>query len=517
MPDTDTTSISVNLQEAETNPKTETEPRVLVSAVRFARERWLRFLAISVAVLAPCLWHRVVVASDLGSHLYNAWLAELIRHGQAPGLWLARQWTNVLFDFLLSGFGSMFGWTAAEKIAVSLAVLIFFWGIFALVCAATRQVPWLLLPCIALVTYGWTFQLGFFNYYLSVGLSFWGLAIFWRGKAWERLAVIPIAALAGMAHPFGLFWLLGACAYVGIAEYLAGYWQIPLFVAAAAAIVFVHYYFWHHYIVEPASRPLYWLNGTDQLILFGNRYRIPERLLGSFVIAALAIDVVHRSKNMKSLRAYSLPLELYGIAELAVFLLPRGVHFPQHVPIALITDRLTSLSAAAGCCLLGVMRPSKWHLVATLGIATVFFSFLYQDTAIVGRMEQQAEQLVGALPANQRVMATIFQWPDSRVLIQHIIDRACIGRCFSYGNYEPGSAVFRVRAMQGNRYVLADYDLAIDTEKGTYVVQPGDLPVYQVYQCNAAGTDLCIASLQAGQQNNRAGRYRTQSSEQMAK
>ena len=43
-------------------------------------------------------------------------------------------------------------------------------------------------------------------------------------------------------------------------------------------------------------------------------------------------------------------------------------------------------------------------------------------------------------------------------MIQHMIDRACIGYCFSYGNYEPSSGVFRVRAAPGNPYMLSDYD-----------------------------------------------------------
>ena len=93
----------------------------LAEPARFLRKHWLRLLGASAVVLAPCFWHREIVASDLGSHLYNAWLVQLIRHGQAPGLWIAPQRTNVLFDLLLSGFGSILGLRAAEKIAVSLA------------------------------------------------------------------------------------------------------------------------------------------------------------------------------------------------------------------------------------------------------------------------------------------------------------------------------------------------------------------------------------------------------------
>src|SRR5580704_3843492 len=101
--------------------------------------RYARFVGVSAAVLVPVFWHRRIEAGDLGSHLYNAWLAQLIRQGQAPGLWLARQWNNVLFDLLLSGLGSAFSLHMAEKIAVSFAVLIFFWGAFALIGAVARR------------------------------------------------------------------------------------------------------------------------------------------------------------------------------------------------------------------------------------------------------------------------------------------------------------------------------------------------------------------------------------------
>ena len=63
---------------------------------RFRAERRTRFAAVSAALLIPVYWHRRIEAGDLGSHLYNAWLAQLIRQGQAPGLWIARQWNNVV-------------------------------------------------------------------------------------------------------------------------------------------------------------------------------------------------------------------------------------------------------------------------------------------------------------------------------------------------------------------------------------------------------------------------------------
>ncbi len=87
----------------ESIPQTESRASVLAAAVAFVRQQYARLLLISAAVLAPVFWHRNIAAGDLGSHLYNAWLAQLIRHGYAPGLWLAPRWNNALFDLLLGG------------------------------------------------------------------------------------------------------------------------------------------------------------------------------------------------------------------------------------------------------------------------------------------------------------------------------------------------------------------------------------------------------------------------------
>jgi hypothetical protein len=489
------------------SPRLEPESRALAAFRRFVRDSPLRILFASALVLVPCFWHREIVSSDLGSHLYNAWLAQLIRHGQAPGLWLSSQHTNVLFDDLLSGFGALFGLHAAEKIAVSISVLIFFWGIFALAAAATRRPPWYLVPCLALATYGWTFHLGFFNYYLSLGLGFFGLAILWCGSRKEWMGAAALAALCLAAHPLGLVWLLAAGAYVVIARHLPhrGY-QLAVFAVATGALVEFHRYLWRHYNVYAGTAPAYAYNGADQLLLFGPRYHIPEYALLTFAVIAVAVDIVRRRRQTGLWKHYGLLLQLYVLVELSVWLLPGGIHFPPPTAaLALLTERLTSVSAALICCLLAAMQPRKWHLWATTPIALVFFAFVYQDTAGVNRLERQAVELVSQLPPNQRVLATIEKPEDSRVLIQHIVDRACIMRCFSWGNYEPSTGLFRVRATPGNPYVVSSYDQAVDIENGEYIVQRRELPAYQIYQCSLSGTDLCIRPLEAGEVNDRTG------------
>src|ERR1700692_3301995 len=80
----------------------------------FLRRFWLQAAAISVGLLIPCLWHRRIEAGDLGSHVYNAWLAQLIEKGQAPGLYIARPWNNVMFDWILLHAANVVGFAAAE-------------------------------------------------------------------------------------------------------------------------------------------------------------------------------------------------------------------------------------------------------------------------------------------------------------------------------------------------------------------------------------------------------------------
>src|SRR5271154_3969533 len=154
---------------------------------QFVRAKKWTVLAISVVMIAPCLWHRRIEAGDLASHVYNAWLAQLIEKGQAPGLYIVHQWKNVLFDSTLLRVANVMGFAAAEKIVVSLCVLIFFWGVFAFIAAASGRPPWFLTPCIAMLAYGYAFNMGFLNYYLSLGLASFSLALLWRGRGMKRL------------------------------------------------------------------------------------------------------------------------------------------------------------------------------------------------------------------------------------------------------------------------------------------------------------------------------------------
>jgi len=261
-----------------------------------------------------------------------------------------------------------------------------------------------------------------------------------------------------------------------------------------------------HYSVQWGSAPLSVYNGTDQLYLFGARYRILAYALLGFVLMCLSVDAFARRHEPRFWTQMILPLQLYAVLEIGIALAPLVMELPQYAgSVGLLAHRFTSVSAVLVCCLLGCVRPRRWHAAGFAGVALVFFWFVYKDTATVNKMEEQVERLVRMLPPGQRVVATIWPFRGSRVLIHHIVDRACIGHCFSYGNTEPASRQFRVRALPGNAFVAARSEDCNSIELGNYIVKPADLPMYQVYQCTLAMTDLCMRELEAGERNGRIG------------
>jgi hypothetical protein len=341
--------------------------RAIPQAWAFVRTHAAVIATISAALLSPCFWHKRIEACDLGSHVYNAWLASLIEQGIATGLYIAHQWNNALFDILLTRFGAVFGWTAAERIVVSLSVLVFFWGAFALIGAAAGRAAWTLVPALAMVAYGWTFNIGFFNYYLSLGLAFWSAALLWRGRGTERLAGIALVPLILLAHPLGLVWLIGTVIFAKATEGLPG-WRKVLPAAVGALLLYaVRTVLVHRYAVQwlPSPLPFYLmngLNGVDQLVL-GTQYRTLARIVFVLGTGCLLLEAVQRMKKAASWKNLWVPLGLYGLALLATVWLPDRIVFPEFpVPFVFFLFRFSTISAVLALFILGCVQPKKLHL-----------------------------------------------------------------------------------------------------------------------------------------------------------
>lgn len=482
-----------------------TAPMLSPSLVR----QLLFFLVVSLLLLVPCFWHHHIEAGDLGSHVYNAWLAQLIEEGKAPGLYTVTQWNNVLFDLLLLNFSGLFGFTAAEKLATSFCVLVFFWGVFALMKAVSSRAPRFLAPCIAMLTYGYIFHMGFMNYYLSLGFGCIGLSLLWPGR---KNGLIPAALLAPvilLAHPLGLLWFLGAGIYRLLWQKWTGWLKWILPAGAIAVSVVVREFVAHHpgYEVDWRDAPLWRMSGADQFHVFGNRYECITLAIAIMAILSTAIALLRSPQRAKFWSDRRLLLEFYFVSFCVTALLPENLlTHPNGGWIGALATRLTLITAIFGLCFLASLPPLRWHLVAYSAVALVFFTFIFQDTAFLNRMEANAEKVAQQLPFGTRTLATIFAPNDYRTIYLHIPDRACIGHCFLFSNYEPSAKQFRIRVKQGSPVVTASQDDSEDMQSGTYDVQDEDLPLKQIYQCDARDlTLICIRDLSEDEKNGRLG------------
>jgi len=484
------------------------EVPAVLRARQFLRACPIRVALISMTLVVPCFWQRHIEAGDLGSHVYNAWLAQLIYKDQAPGLYLAHQWHNVLFDVLVLQVANFAGFVAAEKIAVALAVLIFFWSVFALLTALCGQPPWFLTPCIAMLAYGYSFSMGFFNYYLSIGLACCSLAVFLaKGRTkFDLLVALAILPFIYTAHPIGFLFALSAMAYLALRNILPGYWKFSLPVAAVAAAAALHWILAAHANFEidwTKDAPFYAFNGADQLVLYGDQYSLLVRVAILFGVICLLVDgLLRRREKLPEWKILALPLEFYVVAFAIPALLPENLRTsPDKAWIGLLTSRLTIITAIFGLAVLGRLRPRKWHLAGFALLAVGFFIFLHDDMTYLNLVERSAENLLWRLPHGMRVIPKLSAMSDSRIeFVGHLADRACISHCFTYLNYEPPSQQFRVRALAGSPIALASY---VDYEKmiaETHVFTPSELPLTLLYECDGTElTRLCLLDLAPGQ------------------
>jgi len=456
----------------------------------------LRVVLLSILFLVPCFWQSRIQAGDLSSHVYNAWLATLISQRKLPGLWIAPQSTNILFDLELEWLMRHVGAGVAQHIAVSAAVLIFAWGLIAFIFAAGRRNWWFAAPSAAMLAYGFIYELGFFNFYLSMGICLWYLAIFWQGSWKRRIGITPLLALAWVAHPFPVLWAVGSAAYVAIARILPAR-RRPLLFGLGLLVLFVtNTILIHRYQCWWSWKQIYFVTGANQEVIFGTKY--------VYVLAGLLFvwfGLLRRQAKTCGWSALILtvPCELWLLNAAGILLIPNTITFPNYgVPFTYVSDRLSLGSAIMGCAVMGSIAMKRQEKLVLTVLTALFFCFLFIDTQELNRLEDGIDAAVAQLPPGQRVVASFPPWSIRVMPLQHAVDRACVGHCFDYANYEPSSRQFRIRAQPGNPVVFDEYADVRAVEEDRYVVRQRDLPLYEVFLCGPARQNVCLTSLEAG-------------------
>lgn len=435
------------------------------------------FVLASILLLIPCFWQSRIQAGDLSSHIYNAWLAQSIEAGKTMGLVVAHQTTNVLFDLMLSALLRTLGAAAAQRIAVSLAVLIFAWGAFAFVSTVAGRRAWNLFPVIAILAYGWTFHIGFFNFYLSLGLCFFALALAWNWTPQRIAAAAVLLVLAYVAHGLAVAWAVALLAYRGAALKLDERTRPRLLAGAFAAILLLAFLLSGFAQTRRSPQQLIAITGGDQAWIYDGKYLAV--LLGLLMVWTVLFVGLVRGNGARRLFA-SVPFHFCVLTAAGIFLLPTGIAIPgyKHV-LTFIAERMSLALAVCYCALLGSVRPPAFLRYALLACTLLFFAFVYRDDRLLNRLEDRMQAAVAPL-TDQRVVTGIDD-PYLRInAVTHMIDRACVGICYSYANYEPSTAQFRVRAEAPNPFVAFTYEDSWQLQTGAYEVKPQDVPIYQV-------------------------------------
>jgi hypothetical protein len=449
----------------------------------------------SAAILIPCFWQMRIQAGDLSSHLYNAWLAHLVEAGQAPGLVVAPQTTNVLFDLLLKALWEAFGSEAAQRIAVSLAVLNLVWGAFAFVRRVSMRNPWPLLPILAVLAYGWTFHTGLFNFYIGLGLCFWALSLAWEPSPRRLAGAAALIALAYTAHGLPVVWTLGVIGYLLVARRLTDRGRSYLMAGSLAVIVagVVLIRFNLRTIWVPVMQFRSMLAG-DQAWLYGDEYLIV--CAGLVAIWGVLLAQRWRAAGARAVFGDTL-VQICILTSAGILLVPTWIGVPGYGhPLVYLPDRMSLALGIAVCAVVGAepVRPVLRYAIA--GVALLFFGLAYADERVLNSLETRMETLVSRLPAGQRVVSGLSDQGRIGAAI-HLIDRICVERCYSYGNYEPSSGQFRVRATTPNVIVAASDKDVNDLTGERYAVQSRDIPLFEVLL--DARKQLVVVSLAPGQ------------------
>jgi hypothetical protein len=456
-----------------------------------------RRLAVSALLLIPCFWQRRIQAGDLSSHVYNAWLASQIKERGIDGLEVVWQWHNVLFDHLLSLTAGLWGYEAAQRISVSLAVLVFFWGAVRFVRKAAGDCPWPTMLVLGMLSYGFVFHAGFFNFYLSLGIGLWAFSFAWEGTRRGNLIALALLPLAASAHLLPVICLLGLWAYASVERRTPGWMKPVLALGGVALIAAARLALERNFEVRYTGLFPFLLMGADQTIVNGGGY-VPLAVCLSLVwlVWAVLLFLKRGRANGNLFIVWS----LFGLTAAAVLLLPVRIDFPywRH-GLDYITFRLSLLTGVCACAALSMSRPAAPLRALLVVAALVFAGLIYSDSARLNELEDRVERALAPVPKGGRVFALlnpVVERPEAHL---HIVDRACIGRCYSYANYEPSTWQFRVRAVRDNAAVLASFtDISVIEHGGGYTVRQRDLPAWLVFQRPGEREALAV-ELQAGE------------------
>lgn len=366
------------------------------AAVLTRRRLW--YAAVSLLLLLPCYWQPRLQGGDLAGHLYNGWLTREVESGRTDGLLIVHPTTDILFDAILGALHPLLGPEAGQRVAVSLVVLVFVWGAYAFVAAVSGRGCRQVLPCLAILAYGWVFHMGFFDFYLSLGLCFWAMALAWDMALRRLFFAAAFLVLAYLAHALPVIWCCSLLTYVYMARRMSAFRRSCLTAGVIAIQMFCHVLAGLIMTVRTAPAQSVAPGGLDHVWTYGPKYYWV--LVALTAVWALWFLKLVRERGARLVVA-GIPFHLCVISAAAVFILPGTVLVPGvfHA-IGFIGERMSVGVAVCVCALLATVRPRKLEQWALALVVLTFFGFLYSDERAWNSREDQRQYLMSDIRAS---------------------------------------------------------------------------------------------------------------------
>jgi hypothetical protein len=354
------------------------------------RKSW--YIALSILLLIPVFWQPRVQAGDLSSHIYSAWLPQLIETGRTQGLVIVSQTTNILFDLMLGGLFRLFGAESAQRISVSIAVLVFVWGAFRFISVVGGRPAWHLLPCVAMLAYGWVFHMGFFNFYLSMGLCFWALSVAWEWHPRRVAFAVPLLVLAYLAHALPFVWTIGLLVYQALARKISPRSRVFVTAGWLLGMVLLQVVVGRTTFSRWSPHQIKMATGADQVWVFDSKYYV--LLLGLLIVWTLLFLNLLKDSGPRWVVS-SVPFQFCVISAAAVFILPTTILLPGfHQTLVYIAERMSLGVGICVCALLAAAHPRNFQRYAMALVAVVFFGFLYRDEKALNTIEERLDGVI---------------------------------------------------------------------------------------------------------------------------
>jgi hypothetical protein len=457
-------------------------------------------LAVAAVLLIPCVWQPRILAGDIPSHVYNAWLATQVEQGNTPGLILTHPLTNVLSDWMLQGLIARLGPVWAERIVIGAAVEIFFWGGFAFAAAVAGSNCWVIAPSLGMLAYGLVFQMGFLNFYLATGLSLWLMALLWQPDRRRLWLSLPVALLALFAHAMPLAWAIASLLYATGLRRIPAAYRAMFFAGGIATLVLAQTVLFRFFPTRwSLAGAVSWegvlgFTGAEQFWLYGRPYLIT--VTGMLLIwFLLFLERVDRGRILADPAVH-----LWALSAVGLVLMPAAIQVPLYeFSFTYIPQRLALLVAVSFCAMVAGGNHGRSLTRASSLLAASFFTMLYLDMRSLNIAAGEVTRLVADLRAGERVAAAIQPSANPRLNgLAHVVSAACVTHCYDFGNYEPATGQFRLRVVSPGRYAAATMEVVHAIGNAVYVVAPGEEPIYSICAGSNPGPRLVLRKLAAG-------------------